>query len=224
MKLWHYIVSTLLAVSVAAFAVACNGGGDDGGDPTPTAQRSPSAQPTARTPRTTAASPTAVSDNVALPRVVSQAIDLMLAGDYAAVEELFAFQMVACAVDVTGAGGPPECEADETDGTEVEVLPVSQCEGAYLRPRDVFFAFRLRDQRMQLFGVYDAANADIFPAGAYALLFSYVRPETPEMTLTVELLTSDAGVTGVNFGCGEDPATLVAQQALGDAIVTPGAQ
>ncbi len=147
----------------------------------------------------------------------------MLAGDYDAVEEMFVFQMVPCAVDVMGAGGPPECEADEADGTEVAVLPVSQCEGAYLRPQDVFFAFRLRDQEMKLYGVYDATSAEIFPPGDYAVLFSFVRPEMPDQTLTLELLMNDEGVTGVNFGCGEDPASLVAAQGLTDAIVTPEA-
>jgi hypothetical protein len=155
---------------------------------------------------------------------VDEAIELMLAGNYEAVEELFVFQMVACAVDVMGAGGPPECEADEADGTEVEVLPVSQCEGAYLRPQDVFFAFRLRDQEMKLYGVYDATAAEIFPPGDYAVLFSFVRPETPDRTLTLELLMNDEGVTGVNFGCGEDPASLVTAQGLTEAIVTPEAQ
>jgi len=214
--------SVLATVAITLVLGGC-GGGDDDNDASPT---TPPSTPTVEAPAaspTPRSSPTAENPDSLAP-VVQEAIDLVTAGDYQAVEELFVFQMVACAVDVMGAGGPPECEADEADGTAVEVLPVSQCEGAYLRPQDVFFAQRLRDQEIELYGVYDATNADIFPAGEFAVLFSFVRPEMPDQTLTLELLMDDAGVTGVNFGCGEDPATLVAQQGLTDAILTPEAQ
>jgi hypothetical protein len=217
MKPKHYLAATLLATAAVAFAIACGDGDDDGATPT-----APSGTPTADAPAaspTPRSTPTAEAGGVA--PVVQQAIDLVLAGDYLSVEELFVYQMVACAVDVMGAGGPPECEADEADGTEVEVLPVSQCEGAYLRPQDVFLAQRMRDQESALYAVYNAATADIFPAGDYAVVFSYVRPAMPDTTLTLELLMSDAGVVGVNFACGEDPATLVSEQGLTEAIVAP---
>jgi hypothetical protein len=204
----------------AAMLIAC--GDDDDGTEDPTAAPTVTAEPTTARSATPSASPTTTGDGRSGISSVDEAIELVVAGDYQSVEELFVFQMVPCAVDVMGAGGPPECEADEADGTEVEVLPVSQCEGAYLRPQDVFFAQRLRDQELALYAVYNAANADIFPAGEYAVFFSYVRPEMPDTTLTLELLMSDAGVVGVNFGCGEDPATLVSQQGLTEAIVAPG--
>jgi hypothetical protein len=212
------VAVTLLACASVAFA-ACDGDGDGNGTPTP--QRTPTAERTVASP-TPRTSPTPSAETGKLPESVLRAIELVEAGDFEAVEGMFQFDTVACAVDVMGAGGPPECEADEADGTQVEVLPVAQCEGAYLRPQDVFLAQRMRGQQPGLFAVYEAP-LELFPDGDYAVVFSYVRPEMPGPTLAFELMMDDAGVTGINFGCGEDPATLVAAQALGTPVATPTA-
>jgi hypothetical protein len=219
MKFRSFVLAAVAAASVMGFS-AC-GDGDDGSDGA-TPESSPTVVVTeAPVTPTVAASPTPQSDGPSGILSVDEAIELVLAGDFEAVEGLFVFQNVACEVDVMGAGGPPQCEADEADGTEVEVLPVSQCEGAYLRQGDVFLAQRLRDQEMTLYAVYDASNVELFLPGEFAVLFSYERPEMPGQTLTLELLMNDEGVTGVNFGCGEDPATLAAAQGLTEAIVAP---
>ncbi|MEX2226893.1 MAG: hypothetical protein WEB52_10640 [Dehalococcoidia bacterium] len=217
MKFPLFVLSLAAAASLLA-SVAC-GDDDDNADPTP--ERTPTAEATAAASPTPAVSPTPGSDGVSGIAAVDDAIASMVAGDFQAVEAMFQFQMVACEIDVMGAGGPPQCEADEADGTEVEVFPVAQCEGAFLRADEVFLAERLRDQQMELYAVYDATSAGIYPAGDYAVLFSYVRPEIPGTTLALELMMDDDGVTGVDFGCGEDPATLAEAQGLTDAIVTP---
>ena len=212
-----FVALTMIAASLMVFA-ACGDGDDTDAAP---ATGSPTAGPT-NVPRspTPDASPTPASDGPSGIVSVDEAIEFMLAGDFEAVEGLFQFQDVACEVDVMGAGGPPQCQADEADGAEVEGLPVSQCEGAFLRADDIFFAQRLRDQAMTLYAVFNAP-AVVYPEGDYAVLFSFVRPETPDQTLALELMMDDEGVTGVNFGCGEDPATMVVRQELVDAVVAP---
>lgn len=206
----------LASVATLAFA-ACG----DNGDAEPTAPpTTPSAEATAAPP-TPAASPTAdAGEGPTGVRVVNDAIRLMTASDYQGVEELFQFQSVACAIDVMGAGGPPECEANEADGAEVEVLPIAQCEGAFVRPQDIFFAQRLRGQ-MTTFHTFFNAPADLYPEGDYVVLFAYIRPEMPDQTLALELMMDDEGVTGINFGCGEDPATLIKNQGLTNGVVGP---
>jgi hypothetical protein len=219
MKLKFAALSIFAALAVVAFA-AC--GGDDGDDNSATAtpERTPTAGGTAVPSPSPQTSPTPGGDGPTGVASVNEAIAAMTAGDFEAVEGMFEFQPVACEIDVMGAGGPPECEADEAEGTEVQVLPVAQCEGAYLREQDVFFAQRLRGQTVQFHTMFNAPD-DLFPKGKYAVIFAYTRPEMPDQTLALELMMDDAGVTGVNYGCGESPQQLIAAQGLTNGIVGP---
>jgi hypothetical protein len=219
MKLRLAAISLFAACAVIAFG-ACGDDGDDGGA-TSTPERTPTTGATAQPSPSPQSSPTPGGAGPTGVASVDDAIAARLAGDFEAVEGMFEFQSVACEVDVMGAGGPPECEADEADGTLVDVLPVAQCEGAFLREQDVFFAQRLRGHAVQFVSMFNAPD-DIYPEGDYAVIFGYTRPEMPDKTLALELMMDPAGVTGVNFGCGESPQELIAAQGLTNGVVGDG--
>jgi hypothetical protein len=219
MKLKFAALSLFAALAVVAFAACGDDGSDDSGA-TATPERTPTIGSTAEPSPSPQTSPTPGGAGPTGVASVDEAIAAMTAGDLEAIEGMFEFQPVACAVDVMGAGGPPECEADEAEGTMVQVLPVAQCEGAYLREQDVFFAQRLRGQTMQFHTMFNAPEG-LFPEGKYAVIFAYTRPERPDETLALELMMDDTGVTGVNYGCGESPQQLIAAQGLTNGVVGP---
>lgn len=104
-------------------------GGDDG----------PSVVETTRQPGTPQNVPTPTTGIPELDQVINAA----LARDYIELAGLTGYQRVACASDsAEGPGAPPVCRSGEEDGTEVEVLPVSACEGTWVRPEQVPDAFR----------------------------------------------------------------------------------
>ena len=64
-------------------------------------------------------------------------------GDAQALARNIAGVQVACTLNAQGIGGPPPCEDGESEGTILDVLPSSQCEGFYVCVENVgnsFFA------------------------------------------------------------------------------------
>ena len=47
--------------------------------------------------------------------------------------DLITYTQVDCVAEQQGIGAPPLCEADEIPGDTLNVLPVGQCEGFYVR-------------------------------------------------------------------------------------------
>jgi hypothetical protein len=102
----------LLASTALVAAIAC--GTDDDGGASPATPSTPLASSSAGAGRTATSAPQGTAtpgDGSSGIPAVDAAVAAMQSGDYAGVEEMFAFHFVACAVDVMGIGGPPECEA-----------------------------------------------------------------------------------------------------------------
>ncbi len=196
---------------------------------TPTAGPAPSPTPlaTATVPVPTAApaptlSPTAMPEGLVHPldtrtgmAEIDAIIEAVLANDLTAKRALIDYVTTPCTTTL-GMGGPPKCQAGESDGTLVEVFPVLGQEGEFVRPQAI-------DSRLEfavegLYAVYripgDADQEAYWPAGEYGIVFIDRR----------EGLTTTAHATGgriVRLDFRWWPAaTLVAAEA-GELLLPP---
>lgn len=190
------VLLVLLAAAMMVAATAC--GGDDNGPtaPTPDLGDHPS------------------SGVLAVDRVIAAVRD----GDTASLQAQLRYATVACvATPPEGAGGPPVCRDGEADGTDVDVFPAAQCEGFWLRPDEVdVIRWPYVDARIH--GAY-RTPPNFYPPGTYAVVMQ--RMDGMAAGLGWLLAVSDDGITGINFGCGETPEQLAANQRLTDALIAP---
>jgi hypothetical protein len=114
----HLPAPAALALGALVLGAAC--GGDGGG---------PSVVATRDTP------PPAVSSTGITN--LDQAIDATLAGDEIEMAGLTGYQQVPCESEPEGAASGPRCRQDEQPGDLVEVLPVTHCDRAWVRPEEV---------------------------------------------------------------------------------------
>jgi hypothetical protein len=99
-------------------------------------------------------------------------VDAALRGDKDELKSLMKFNQVKCTL-AEGLGGPPKCLAGEQDGTVVEVFPILDSEGYFLRKADLENWNGL--DVSALFAVYEvsasAYSDENYPAGQYAIVF-----------------------------------------------------
>ncbi len=149
---------------------------------------------------------------------VDRAIELVLAGSASSLQEQVRFTKIACAKPPPqGLGGPPPCMDAEPDGTEISVFPTAQCEATYLRPGKVL-PIRWPVEGATLFAAY-RTPARFFPPGAYVVVFR--RHGGAIAGPAWELVLSDDGIVGINYGCGDTPQSLIDAQSLTDEIIAP---
>lgn len=140
----------------------------------------------------------------------------LLSGDREAIRPLLHFEPKPCLAepdDLSGfyVGGPP-CRDAETDGTMVEVLRTSVCEGSFSR-RDRLneFLFSLRTLN-QLYAVYEA------PPNSGSEYFALVSAR--EGTMNVRI--ADGQIVELNFGCGPlSPHDFIDFYQLKNAVLPP---
>ena len=157
-----------------------------------------------------------------VPPEVNRIIDLIEARNLDGLEAAVRLTGVPCGPQ-QGAGSPPSCPPGQPDGTPVEVLPVSTCQGE-LRPRSSLrptLAETLPSVR-RLTGIYRApagylphapqVNAD------FVAVFSREAPGQPNLGVGVVIHGGD--VVGLRFGCGSTPAEL--SPPASEAVYVPG--
>lgn len=188
------ILTTVVTVLMATVIAAC-GGDDDASKPSPTiAPPLPSAAPTQRaippTPDPTLnARRTGIAD-------VDAVIDAVLSRGGEHLLALAEYQPVACSGPTPGSLGTLLCDEGEVDGTLVEVVPWSSCEGGYLR-RDAGLPERegLLDPAVMLHAVARVGSD-------YDVFFSS-GPGPDERRYGILVSVSRGHITGVNFGCSQ---------------------
>ena len=150
-----------------------------------------------------------------LERTGIDAVDAIIAaalsGDARALEEMVRYSSIPCEAPPRSLGGPPECEPGEAPGTRVDVLPVAQCEGYFLRGDQVGEPLRtLVSSEPSLYAVFRAP--DSWERGEYAVVFSVQGPE--QLIFGQELVIEDGRLVLVKFGCAQTAAQLV--ESAGD--------
>ena len=104
---------------------------------------------------------------------IDQVIDVIIDKNLDARLDLVRFMTTSCTT-VSGLGGPPKCEPDESDGTIVEAFPASSGEGYFVRLKNIgkLFSFTVRG----LIAVYvvpeDSYQTVYWPAGEYGIVFT----------------------------------------------------
>lgn len=204
--------STLIVAAIAMLAlaaVACGGGDDTSdGDATPGV-----------TPR-----PTSVDRAETGDRSLDGTLNTALAGNVIEMAALAGYQRRPCAVAPADASAPA-CREGEAAGTDVEVLPVAQCELAWVRPEALpqAFASALGDGPLRLAAVYKPA----MPAGApnaadaeyVAVIATGERSGRPG---GVALAIRGGRIVSAETDCGGLPR-LVAPERVASFIVEPRA-
>lgn len=120
------------------------------------------------------------SRDVSLPESVRAAIDAVEDGDATSLSSQVVFSRTPCTT-AAGLGGPPECEPEQADETEVEVMPVSGCgEGSYVQSGNESVAFEnFLAGEIQLHAAYRSKGTDRFPS-SYAILLTSTGPPLPD--------------------------------------------
>lgn len=197
------LVFTLSLTLVAIAAVGC-GNDANPGNPTTTPgisspdPGSPTTEPTKDPPATR------LRDLVAL----------MEANDVDALRAFLSFTPTACATNVQGAGGPPDCRPGEPEGTLVPVLAIADCEGHFVR-EDELALDPLATGTISFVGAYRAPEG-FFPEGEIVLLFTRLMSGIGE--IGTQLILTDDGVTGIRYGCGTTAEEMIGLHGLTDEI------
>ena len=215
----RFITFAFFAALVVTLA-ACTD--DDAPNPTPTSEAntaiatlSPTASPSPSDPSRT---PSANTQRTGIPKV-DAAIDAMLAKDPTTVRTLIVYTPTACVADPEGIGAPPSCRGNEVEGDLVDVLPIAQCEGVFNRSDEISDeSLTLDDPRFE--AVY-RTNPGGYPPGSYMVIFSR-KPygDEPEgERWAASLVMTDAGITGIHYGCGQTVDQFIDFNNLADAVI-----
>jgi hypothetical protein len=220
----------LLMLTAAMLTLAltgCGGDDDDSAEPTaPSGTEQPGgmAQPTATEEGTP--EPTATPDPV--PPGVRSIIQAARTGNTAALERAIKYEPVPCTTNVEGIGGPPECAPGEADGTPVEVVFATTCEGFYARRSGLALdqiSFGVFGNGDALYGVYEIPDAsqlarvEAWAGATVAVVMNTIAPT--DATLPYVFVTDGASILGTATGCGESPEQWVANEGLGEPLLTP---
>jgi hypothetical protein len=159
-------------------------------------------------PATAAPQPTSVATRV------DEIIAAAVANDTEALLQYVVFTPTACATNVQGAGGAPDCRPGEVDGALVPVLAIADCEGHFVREDEIRLE-PLEAGAITFLNGY-AAPEGFFPDGEEVLLFRREQPGIGEIGL--QLIVTDDAVTGIRYGCGITAEEMIELHGLGEAI------
>ncbi|PKN81388.1 MAG: hypothetical protein CVU47_06985 [Chloroflexi bacterium HGW-Chloroflexi-9] len=203
MRLSRYLLIPF-AVTAALALVAC---GED--DPAPA-----TATVTATVSATASGTPTPTAEPTAEPVTGIPEVDVVIAAVEAknldALLALVEWQETACTtVTGQGAGGPPQCEAGQADGTVVRVFPIAGCEGYTVRdPGGEMFKFI--GEVEALHSVVEAPTyarpAPWWPVGDYYVNF---QADVSGEPVGLRLVVEDGKIVLIFFGCNHQPELLL---------------
>lgn len=131
-------------------------------------------------------------------------LEAVQAGGPDLMRELFQFTKAAC-MNTEGLGGPPGCRAGETEGTQVEVLPILGSEGSFLRRSEVDAWQGIDVDRIYaIYRVSDVAFSDKnYPAGEYGIMLLGLKNRTG-----IVLQVTDGKIVRIDYVFDTSPTTL----------------
>ena len=163
-------------------------------------------------------------------KAVDDVLDLVEANDVQGIVDAVDWEMVPCDDDPgPGIILPPRCPGDEPDGTLVQVVKVACGTWRYVRPGSLgaYVRMALNNDR-GMFGVETAKIGDrlnILPAHGYGILLavrenlhplgfgSYEHWKDPSDADGFLIGIGSDGITGLEFGCGAAPGTMLWKEA-----------
>jgi len=150
---------------------------------------------------------------------IDHVIDVVLEGDVDRLRDVLAFTAVGCTHE-DGLGGPPKCREEESEGTEVEVLPFLGPEGHFLRRDEAHEWSGI--EIVGLYAVYrvseDAYSTDYYPAGQVGIIFVGAREQQ-----SVVLQVDNGRVVRIDYVFGDSPESKLEREAE-EVILPPPAK
>jgi hypothetical protein len=140
----------------------------------------------------------------------------LTAGDLQGIADGALFRQEPCVVEPPqGSPQPPECPDGVEDGTPVEVLDGSDCEGFFILPAEV-------PETLQRFfedgpGLYAVYRTD---AGDYGLVYAVERGGAVVGATLVVGQAEAPGIVALHFGCTEGPREVF-EAAGGETVLPP---
>jgi hypothetical protein len=120
-----------------------------------------------------------------------------------------------------GLGGPPKCAAGEADGTLVEVFPVGEAEGYFVRPEEIdrALAFTVEGLYVVYRPVLGRDPVSYWPVGEYALLFEHQMNNT---SLPLTVFVQEGQVVCLGYSpFPVDPAQLLSEIPQERILIPP---
>jgi hypothetical protein len=148
---------------------------------------------------------------------INKVIDAIMGEDIDVRLDLVHLTRTAC-TSVDGLGGPPKCEPGETEGTIVDVFPVSSGEGHHVRPSllmDVF-DFTVRGVIAVYMVPEDAYHTEYWPAGTYGVIFT---SEDGGYSHIITVLIESGRIVRLEFIPNWPPFDLIRQKS--DTFILP---
>ena len=133
--------------------------------------------------------------------------------DIAVLAPLVHYTTVACTT-ADGLGGPPKCEEDVPEGTELTMFPVGSCEGGWTR----YGVQSVADFAHRTAGLWGVIHVDQYwevtdgwPAPDTFLAF---HTDTPSGDSVAYLEVADGRIVRASFGCGGTLDDLLAVSSM----------
>jgi hypothetical protein len=214
--LWKRTLSiTLVGALLPAMLVACDDDEDNDTDQTTTATLTTTSTTTTTRTATTSASPSRTSsppasgtpganDGPTDDDEINDVIAEIEAGDTDALVDRVQTVALECTT-APGAGGPPQCETGEDEGSEVNVFPFAACEGEHIREADIeaFLQRELIDAEPELYAVFEISDdgTDEFPRGDWGILFETTSATATEDGAILVGVNDDGDIIDAYQGC-----------------------
>lgn len=119
-----------------------------------------------------------------------------------------------------GLGGPPKCSPTEAQGTLIQVFPVSEAEGHFVRPEEIDRTLEFNID--ELYAVYRPTpgvdSEKYWPTGEYALLFDRKIFNT---SVPVTAFIQDGKLVRLSFSYPVDPAQILSAIPLDQILISP---
>ena len=137
--------------------------------------------------------------------VIDAFLDALAADDMNAMDALTSYDSIGCVTGQPGIGSPPSCDDGETEGTLLQVIITTQCEGGYVRRRDHLNLVlpRLAEPEWSLYAVLDRGpllpGQDDFRRGRYQVILH--DEAQPRFERSRSLSFDDLGLTMLSSGC-----------------------
>lgn len=151
---------------------------------------------------------------------IRPAVNAILSGNVNQRKALIEYLRTPCTKQTGALGGPPSCAENEEEGTIVEVFPILESEGHYLRPHEIEAGLQFGVKR--LYAVYrEIVNPEAMPywtSGGYALIFDRDENDFP---LPVTVLVREGKIVRIQHHTGITAEDLLRTIPVSDVVLPP---
>ena len=163
--------------------------------------------------------PSTASEGESVPGI-RPVVRAILSGNINERKGLIQFLNTPCTTNTGALGGPPACAEGEADGTLVEVFPILESEGYFLRPEEIEGGLQFTVKG--LYAVYheppNPEQLPYWPSGGYALIFDREQNDIP---FPVTVLVQDGKIVRITHHFGTSPEDLLKSVPVSQVVIPP---